>query len=347
MSSADGSGQRRRATMNDVARHAGVSLGTVSHALNHPSRLSAPMLERVRRAIDELEFRPNGAARSLVVGTSAMIGMILADLGNSYFVDLARGAETAAQERDMFLTMANSDVDPAKQRTYLELFATERVAGVLLAPVPNDLSGVEELRRAGTPLVLVDAGPEHGECCAARPDNELAGYLAARHLLELGRSRLAFVGGPLHYTAIADRLAGARRAVAEAGTVARLSFVEVPGLETGDGRTAGAMLGDLAAADRPDGIVAASDLLAKGLQQVLLGTQGLRIPGDVALVACEDNRSAFDTIVPITTVSLRGLDVGAAAGRLLGEEIAHPEGHAHRTVVVPPRLLVRESTAGR
>jgi LacI family transcriptional regulator len=331
--------------MADVARLAGVSQGTVSHALNHPDRLTPEMLRRVRGAIDELGFARNGAARSLAAGTSRAVGFVLVDLGNSLFVDIARGAEAAAAEEGMFLTIANSDIQAGKQETYLDLFHQERVAGVLLAPVEDSLRGVDRVREQGLDVVVVDAPAPEG-FCSVQTNNRSVGYVAARHLLEQGRRRLVFVGGPRGLRPIADRITGAGLAVAEVDG-ATLEVLPTRQLRAEHGRAAGAVLAERAGPAMPDGIVAAADLLAMGIQQTLLSTTSLRIPDDVALVACDDNRSAYDTVVPISTVTLPGYAMGRSAMELLLEELRDPDRHEHHAVVIEPGLVARESTTGR
>lgn len=335
---------RRAVTMADVARRAGVSQGTVSHALNHPDRLTPDMLRRVQEAIDELGFVRNSAARSLAVGTSRSIGFVLVDLSNSLFVDMARGAEAAAAEQGMFLTIANSDVRAGKQETYLDLFHQERVAGILLSPVADSMLGVARVRQQGLHVVVVDAPAPDG-FCSVQVNNRSAGYVAARHLLQLGRRRLLFAGGPLTLRAVADRLDGARHAVAEVEGAA-LEVLETDQLQAEHGRAAGERIAERADGDRPDGVVAAADLLAMGIQQRLLTRTALRIPDDLALVACDDNRSAYDTVVPITTVTLPGFDMGRTAMELLLDELQAPN-HEHHAVVLEPGLVPRESTVGR
>lgn len=336
---------RRAATMADVARLAGVSQGTVSHALNHPDRLTPDMLRRVQDAIDELGFVRNSAARSLAVGTSRSVGFVLVDLSNSLFVDMARGAEAAAAEQGMFLTIANSDIQAGKQATYLDLFHQERVAGVLLSPVEDSMRGVDRVRAQGLDVVVVDAPAPDG-FCSVQTNNRSAGYMAARHLLEQGRRRLVFVGGPRTLRAIADRMTGAELAVAEVPG-ATLEHLPTQQLRAEHGRAAGEALAERPENTMPDGIVAAADLLAMGVQQTLLTRTALRIPQDVALVACDDNRSAYDTVVPISTVTLPGYAMGRAAMELLLEELRDPDGHEHHGVVIEPGLVVRESTVGR
>jgi LacI family transcriptional regulator len=324
--------------MRDVARLAGVSQGTVSHVLNKPEIVAPGTRDRVHAAIAELGFVRNGAARSLVRGGADTIGLIVADIGNSLFVDIARGVDDAGQRQGMSVLLANSDIDVTRQDHYLTLFDENWVSGILLAPLDAPLLTARAPRAHGRPVVLVNWAAEG--YCGVLVDEERGGYLAARHLIELGRTRLAYFGGPLTLTALARRLRGAQRAVAETDGV---SLVHVPtdNLKVWEGRRVAAGLVDRP--DRPDGIVAAADTLAVACI-LELTHRGLRVPEDVAVTGYDDNHFASDNPIPVTTVRQRGREMGRLATDLLMEEIRDAEGHRHRTVVIEPELVAREST---
>ncbi len=340
--------QRRRGavTMSDVAKHAGVSLGTVSNVLNRPQQVRPELIARVRSSIAELGFSRNNAARSLAAGHSRTIGFVMVDLTNSYFVDMARGAEAVVREADMFLVLANSDVREATQVEYLDHFNQEQAAGILLTPVGGHLDGMQQVRSHGRPVVIVDNDPGLKDCCSVSTDNVLSGYLAARHLIDLGRRRLAFAGGPKEYRAIADRFAGAERAVAESDGVT-LEYIPSDEVQVPQGLAIGHDLARREPALIPDGVIAAAELLALGIMQGFLSRSDITFPDDVALVACDDNRAAFDSIVPISTVALPGVEMGRASAQLLLDEIRLPDTHTHRKVILEPHLVARESTIGR
>jgi len=332
--------------MNDVATHAGVSLGTVSNVLNRPSQVRPELIARVRSSIAELGFSRNNAARSLAAGHSRTVGFVMVDLTNSYFVDMARGAEEVLREAEMFLVLANSDIKESTQIDYLDHFTQEQAAGILLTPVGGHLDGMEHARSHGRPVVIVDNDPHQTDSCSVSTDNVQSGFLAAQHLIDIGRKRLAFAGGPRSYPAIADRLAGARAAVDKAEGVT-LEYIGSDEVQAPQGLVIGH---DLAERDRrslPDGIIAAADLLALGLLQGLISRSNIRFPDDLALIACDDNRSAYDSLVPISTVELPGVEMGRASAQLLLEEIRSPDQHTHRRVILEPRLVARESTIGR
>lgn len=332
--------------MDDVARRAGVAIGTVSHVLNHPHRVAPRTRERVRRAIEELGFVPDRRARALAGGTSTLIGFVVVDLTNSFFVDMARGAEQEAHEAGMNVVIANSDMQVEKELTYLHLFDEERVAGILLAPLPTSADDVWRSRRWGREMVVLNSTAEEDRCCVT-PDDELGGYLATRHLIDLGRRTLVFAGGPFTLAPVAARYRGAQRAVAETNGAVRMSLVRTTELRPANGRKVGHQLAALPPAERPDGVVAAADLLALGVVQALAAESDLRIPDDLSVIGYDNNQASWESAVPLTTIAQPGHEIGRTATRLLIEEIREPAGHLHRRVSLDPQLIVRSSTVPR
>ncbi|OZM81634.1 LacI family transcriptional regulator [Pseudonocardia sp. MH-G8] len=330
--------------MTDVAARAGVSLGTVSHVLNHPERVKESTRRRVHAAIDALGFVRNSQARSLAAGENRTIGLVLVDLGNTLFVDIARGAQQEATARGMTLLLANSDNDDDLQDVHLDFFEGARVSGILLAPMTDPRTGVDRVRRRGTPVVVLNYDSGRPDCCTVLVDNEQAGHLAARHMLDLGHRRLAFVAGRDHLQPVRDRRRGVRRAVTDAGA----ELVEIPteDLSAGGGPGAAARLAALPAHRRPDAVIAVTDLLGMGLVQEL-GRAGLAVPGDIAVMGCDYDKRAWGGAVPLTSVRMPGEEIGVAAVGLLVDEVARGGEHRHETVVVQPSLVVRESSAGR
>ncbi len=201
-------------SVRDVAAAASVSVGTVSNVLNRPEKVSPATVERVTQAIEELGFVRNDAARQLRAGRSRSIALIVLDAGNPFFAEVARGAEDRAAEAGMSVLLGNSDERSDREDAYVELFREQRVNGVLVTPV-DDLGRLERLRTGGVPVVLVDHEDSERAFGSVSVDDVEGGYLAVSHLLSTGRRRIAFIGGPRTIRQVADRLEGARRAIAE------------------------------------------------------------------------------------------------------------------------------------
>ena len=333
-------------SMVDVARHAGVALGTVSNVLNNPDKVAEATRGRVLASIQTLGFVRNSLARSLVSGSGNTVGFVIVDIGNSFFVDIARGAQDAFAENSMKLLLANSDVDLENQNAYLDLFDEARVTGMLLAPLDAPLDGATKVRSHGRPVVLANWPGEPGESCGVVVDEELGGYLATRHLLDSGRRRLLFVGGPLTLHAVEQRYAGARRAVREWGTGAVLELLETTRLTVPAGLDVGHAIVDRPPSERPDGVFAAADALAAGCVQALI-YGGITVPSDIAVIGYDNNHFASDSVVPISTVGQPGVEMGRIAAELLLEETQRSSSHEHRTVVLEPTLFARASTGAQ
>jgi len=330
-------------SIRDVAAAAAVSVGTVSNVLNRPAKVAPATVERVQRAIDELGFVRNDAARQLRVGRSRSIGLIVLDAANPFFADVARGAEARADEADMAVLLGNADEDTPRESRYLDLFREQRVNGVLITPTTADITRLTRLRDAGTPVILVDREMPGCGFPSVSVDDVEGGRLAASHLLSGGRRRLLFLGGPPSIRQVADRLEGARRAVnAVAG--ATLDVVAAPALTVLHGRAAGLALLDRPAGERPDAIFAANDLLAVGAIQALSIMSGVRIPDDIALIGYDDIDFAASTTVPLSSIRQPASLIGYTAVDLLLQELGEPAPDEPRNVRFQPELIVREST---
>jgi len=332
-------------SVRDVAAAASVSVGTVSNVLNRPEKVSPATVERVTQAIEELGFVRNDAARQLRAGRSRSIALIVLDAGNPFFAEVARGAEDRAAEAGMSVLLGNSDERADREDAYLELFREQRVNGVLVTPVDGNLSGLARLHSGGVPVVLVDHEDSEQSFGSVSVDDVEGGHLAASHLLATGRRRIAYIGGPRTIRQVADRLEGARRAVAEVEG-ATLEVIEMSALSVLQGREAGELLRGRAAADRPDAVFAANDLLAVGALQAFTLMADVQVPRDIALIGYDDIDFASATVVPLSSIRQPAHLIGYTAVDLLLKDLEEPGGAHERTVRFQPELVVRESTAG-
>lgn len=332
-------------SVRDVAVRASVSVGTVSNVLNHPKKVSANTVRRVHRAIEELGFVRNDAARQLRAGRSRSIGLIVLDVTNPFFTDLARGAEKRAAEAGLALLLANSDEDVAREHSYLDLFEEQRVFGVLISPVGDDIERLTRLRERGTPTVLVDRQADNSAFSSVAVDDVSGGYLAVDHLASLGRHHIAYVGGPGTIRQVADRLAGARRALSEHPGVT-LEVVATNSLTVAEGRAAGEMISLRRLEDRPDAIFAANDLLAMGVLQALMLHGRVRVPEDIALIGYDDISFASAAVVPLSSVRQPSELIGYRAVDLMIREAEAGANFLNEHIEFQPELVVRASTAG-
>ncbi|WP_022892603.1 LacI family DNA-binding transcriptional regulator [Agromyces subbeticus] len=332
----------RAVGIRDVAEAAQVSVGTVSNALNKPDRVSPTTLARVLAVIDELGFVRNDLARQLKMGAGTTLGMIVLNVANPFFADLAHASEAAAEEAGQTVVLGSSDQLEAREDRYLDLFEEQRVRGMLVAPLDGITQRMRRLRARGMPLILFDIHADR-DFCSVTLDGRAGGELVARHLIESGRRHIAFLGGPLHQ--VEDRWLGAQRVCAEHQGV-RLTHVDTDDQTIADGRAAGAVIEAMPAAERPDAVFAANDLLALGVLQALVMSDQLSVPRDIAVVGYDDIDYAESAIVPLSTVRQSTGLLAEHAIRLVLDEADDPD-HSHEQLKLSPELIVRESSSPR
>jgi LacI family transcriptional regulator len=331
-------------SIREVAAHAGVSVGTVSNVLNRPEIVARATRSRVHAAIKTLGFVRNESARQLRAGRSRTIGLVVLDVANPFFTDVARGVEDEAAASGLAVILCNTDERLDKEQRYLELLEEHRVQGILITPVADADSRLVPLQRRGTPVILVDSKSPSGSQCSVAVDDVLGGQTAMAHLLAAGHERITYVGGPIQLRQVADRLDGARIALQQVGgTAADLQVIETGALNVAAGQRAGAQIAELPAQRRPTAVFCANDLVALGLLQEMTRRQ-IRVPDDLAIVGYDDIEFAAAAAVPLSSVRQPRQELGRMAAQLLLEEALGMDGHKHRQVMFRPELEIRQSS---
>jgi LacI family transcriptional regulator len=333
-------------SIREVAAHAGVSVATVSNVLNRPDIVAQRTRDRVSASIRELGFVRNESARQLRAGRSRTIGLVVLDVANPFFTDLARGVEDEANKAGLSVILCNSDDQERKEKRYLELLEEHRVQGVLITPVVGAGPRLERLQRRGTTVVLVDSrSPLRGQCSVA-VDDVLGGDLAISHLLRTGHERIVYISGPPGIRQVADRREGALRALARVGrSPDSLPVIEAGALNVAAGQKAGGEIAALPPAARPTAVFCANDLIALGVLQEMTRNK-IRVPEDISIIGYDDIEFAAAAAVPLTSVRQPRQQLGHTAARMLLEESAAADGeHQHRQVIFEPELVVRQSVA--
>ncbi|WP_299303046.1 LacI family DNA-binding transcriptional regulator [uncultured Brachybacterium sp.] len=332
----------RTVGMKDVAREAGVSVGTVSNVLNRPDIVSPDRRERVEAVIVQLGYVRNDAARQLKLGRSSTVGAIVLDSANPFYAQLVGGIEAAAEDSQLMVITGSTGNREQRERLYLSLFEEQRVRGILLASTGGSAGVVEAIRGRGTPVVLLEGEPGTGGSSVS-VDDIAGGEIAVQHLAGLGRRRIEVVAARQDLRQVADRLRGARRAAAAAGI--EIEVLEAEDLTVLAGRTVGEEVVARSVAERPDAVFCVNDLLAVGVLQAFAFRHQVAVPEEIALVGYDDIAFARSTVVPLTSVSQPADLMGRTALALLEEEIATPEA-SPRHVSFTPTLVERESTTG-
>ncbi|MFJ6651506.1 LacI family DNA-binding transcriptional regulator [Microbacterium sp. NPDC091313] len=334
-----------KARLVDVAARAGVSPGTVSNFLNSPDKVAKTTAARIHAAIADLGYTVNSAAQTTRTGTSRTIALVVTELGNPTVDEVNAAVESRAAELGYSVIVANSGGSSRRLERYLDLFEARQVDGLLLAATAGQSDRIASLRARGFGVVVAGMPPADLEVSSVLVDDFAGGRMAASHLLDVGRRRLAFLGGPMSLPAMAARFEGASAAVAKVGG-ASLELIEVTDRTIAAGRKAGRALAG--ASERPTGIFAANDLLGIGLLNGLLGERAVRVPEDIAIVGFDDVEFARDSIVPLTSIAAPWRQIGEVSLDLLLSEIAHrrSEGEFPAPVALTfaPRLVPRRST---
>lgn len=318
-------------------------MGTVSNVLNRAEVVKPATRERVERAIAGLGFVRSEAARQLRAGHSRSVGVLVLDVTNPFFTDLARGIENRLADAGLSMILGDSNSDEQREQRYLTLFDEQRVQGMLVVPVGGSGHVLTAMRERDIPLVLLDAKASARTACSVSVDDVDGGRAAVAHLIDRGHRRIAFVGGAGRERQVADRAKGARRAMHAAGlNPDDLHVVQVEELSFGGGRVAADELLDLPTSRRPTAAFCVNDLLALGMLQELT-LRGARVPDDMALVGYDDIVFAGAAAVPLSSVRQPSQEMARTASELLLEETSGAE-HEHQRVVLRSELIARRSS---
>ncbi|MET9863887.1 LacI family DNA-binding transcriptional regulator [Streptomyces smyrnaeus] len=337
-----------RVSLKDVAEHAGVSVKTVSNVVNKYQHVTPATRHKVQQAIDALGYRPNPTARHLRKGRTGILALAVPELGNPYFAELAGAVVDAAAEHDYTVLLDHTQGRRERELLVAQGFRTRVIDGLILNPLELEAEDLAA-RTDEVPLVLIGERRYDLPYDHIAIDNVAAARSAVRHLLDIGRRRIAFVGArrdrpsrPAHL-----RLLGWQTELAASGLAADDALVgRVKGWDRADGAAAMAALLD--SGQRPDAVFAYNDLVAIGAMR-LLAERGLRVPQDVAVVGFDDLTEGRYGMVSLTTVApdkraIARLAVESVVLRIGGGAGA-PEGP--RQLRPGFRLLRRESTLGR
>ncbi|MCW2886241.1 MAG: LacI family transcriptional regulator [Streptosporangiaceae bacterium] len=309
---------------------------------------------RVRSVIEELGFIRNESARRLRQGPAdaggrpmrtRTLGVVVTDLGDPGFTDVARGAEAAMNADGVDAIWCTSDGSANKESRCLDFLEEQRASGVLIAPIGLTAGRIARLQRRGMSIVLI--GRALAGLCSVRVDHIAGGELAVSHLLSRGHHRIALVTGAPELEPCRERRLGAERTLRKATVRERhsaqgeLLHLPRPAMTATEGKLAARRL--LERPTPPSAVFCANDLLAIGMVNELLRL-GVKVPGEIAVVGYDDIELASTAAVPLTTVRQPRHELGWTAAELALDETAQREEHRHRHLVLTPELVVREST---
>jgi len=328
--------------MKDIAEDLGVSLMTVSKALRSHSDISEQTRKRVLKRAQELDYRPNWIARSLVTRRTYMVGLVIPDLMHSFFAEVAKGIARRLEPHGYQIVISNSEESVEAEQRQIELLVARNVDGLIVASAqPSWKKQTLALFRSHkVPLVLIDREPAGVEAAYVGVNDEEIGAMAAEHLYEQGCRRIAHIRGSDTPNSL-GRLKGYRRALAKVGLKPRPDYVVTGGRDDAGG--CNAMLKLLALREPPDGVFCYNDPVAAGAIKVVLEA-GLKVPGDVAIIGAGNVHYSDLLRVPLSTIDQSSSVIGETAADLLVEYIETKASRGLKHMLIPPRLIVRESS---
>ena len=327
-------------TIKDIAKAVGVSASTVSRALTGSPLVSDETRSRILDVARSLGYERNELARALVKGASGAIGLVVPDITNPFFSDVARGVSDIAERAGYGVILCNTDGRVDRELSYVRLMRRKRVDGLLVCSATLDAPFVQDLTAAGTPFVLVSRMSADPDVPYVITDDRAGARLAVEHLVDLGHRRIGFIGGPENVQASRDRMSAYRDVLSEQAISARSEWSHHADFTQAAGRQVGQQI--LAQADRPTAIFAANDVTALGVLEVAEGL-GLRVPEDLSLVGYDDISYASLPRIQLTTVAQPAVEMGQIASDWLFSRIESDDVSPLQRVL-NPRLVVRSTT---
>lgn len=329
------------ATIKDVAEKAGVSVSTVSHVINRTRFVSEDLRNKVLPVLDSMDYQPNRLAMGLRKKSSSAIGLIVADITNPFFSEIAWRIENLCHQNNYSVMLCNTGGNPSKEDYYLNRLSEWQVDGIIVVSSTSPAAHLNTFNKPDMPLTLVDIDSPGYEMDSISVDNFSGGKLAAQHLASLGHKRIACISGNVENRYNQGRLNGFREGLAEAGLEVDEALVEKGDFNTFSGLNITNLL--LEMEDRPTALFTCSDLMAYGAMKAAY-VKGLKIPDDLSIVGFDDVFMSKYTLPPLTTVRqpIPELTEEAVNCFLTRKEDPAKTG---RSIKLKLHLIIRDSTA--
>ena len=328
-------------TIKDVAERAGVSKTTVSHVLNKTRFVAEETRKKVELAAEYLNYEPSSVARSLKVKATKSLGMIITSNMNPFFAEIVREIEKFSYQGGYNLILCNTENDPHKTKSYMQMLSQKRVDGILvMCSTFNDHLFTTIIKQKTVPLVVMDWGPSVDFIDQIQDNSLQGGMLATQHLISLGHSQIGHIAGPLNKLQSQRRFEGFQQAMTQAGLTVNPKWVVESDFECEGGYQA--MEKILAQETLPTAIFVGNDIMAMGALSAI-NEKGLRVPQDISLVGYDNiSLSAFFSPA-LTTVGQPFTKLAKLAIDTLIDRLEHPREHG-KTISLEPTLVERAST---
>ena len=332
--------KKKSYTMKDIAQLSGVTQPTVSHVINGTASISKEVTDRVNKVIRELNYRPNALAKGLKTNRTNIVGLIVPDVGNGYYALVARAIESELVKMGYAVFLACTGYNETVEKNYLDNLLQYNVEGIVIAYQLTNRLSIDKLIRMNKPFVTLDDELWNDPASSVHVNHFEGGYAATEYLLRIGRKRVAYVSEPLAMEAIKERLAGYKKAHEDNGLPVDKSLV-ITAHSVYDKFQMGMELGRKIVERNPDGIFAASDVLAFGVLRAL-SEAGKRVPEDIALVGYDDVPMAKVATPALSTIAqpvnkMVEIGIGKLVAMMQGEPVQSDK-------ILKPKLIVRETT---
>lgn len=324
-------------TIKDIAKKLNISYATVSRALRDSPEISQDTKEKVKKAAKEMNYQPNAIARGLVTKKTKTIGLILPDITNPFYPQVARGVEETANQEGYSVFLCNSNYENEKEKAYIDLLISKKVDGIILAPI-----GEESLKWNHREIPIVIIGRKN--VCPQENfvviDDKKGGYLATEHLIKNGHSKIMFIGGKEKVESNKERLEGYKLALNKNGIQLDANLIRNDHFKRESGHIL--MKKALQEGIAATAVFAGNDLLALGVLQAIY-EYGLKVPQDIAVVGFDNIPTAELPEISLTTIAQPKYKMGVLATQMLLAKIKNPT-HRCESIILTPELIVRKTS---
>ncbi|MDW7671013.1 MAG: LacI family DNA-binding transcriptional regulator [Bacillota bacterium] len=333
------------ATIKDIARMANCSYATVSRALNNKPGVNKQTRERIINLANQLDYQPNAIARGLVMQRTHTIGLVIPDIVNPFFPEIARGVEDVASDKGYTVFLCNTNWDLKKENDYLEALQEKRVDGIIITPASDlnshDADGPSYLETINLPIVIFSGQSRTGQHSYIEIDNHRGGFIATKHLIESGYRRIAFIGGRESSHSNSERLKGYRTALSSYHLPVHEDLIVNQDFYSESGFSAMEEL--LKLPQPPDAVFSGNDIIALGILECLQ-LHHIRVPDDFGLVGFDNIIFSGYPQIQLTTISQPKYLMGRYAAEMLLSEIEGALTWEIRKTILEPELIIRKTT---
>jgi LacI family transcriptional regulator len=301
-------------------------------------------LHKVQKVIEELGFVPNAADRNLRAGHNRVLGLVVPDISNPFFTDLAKGVNDAAFAAKYVVILCNTDESTQKEVQYLEVLSAQNVEGILITPARDTNRALANITEKGIRLALVDRPALGLQACSVAVNDSYGGSLALSHLYDLGHRNILLLTGNEEIPQVAERNAGINEFLHTIPISERPEITELRVDSMSASNAYEIIKKKIATGIDFTGIICGNDLIALGAIRALR-EKSISIPEEVSVIGYDDIDFAENAIVPLTSISQPAYELGYAAAELIISECENPERHVHQRIEFQPKLIIRSSTA--